>query len=64
MYLNIGCVASREHKIEISDTVFLDINEIKKLCEIRKLYELHIRKLPWETGIEIMNFSKFLEESS
>ncbi len=64
MYLNIGCVASREHKIEISDTVFLDIDEIKKLCEIRKQHELYIRKLPWETGIEIMNFSKFLEENN
>ncbi len=64
MYLNIGCVASREHKIEISDTVFLDVEEIKKLCEIRQKFELNIRKLPWETGVEIKNFAKYLEESN
>ena len=61
MYLNIGCVASREHKIEISDTVFLDVEEIRKLCEIRQKFELHIRKLPWETAVEIKNFSKYFE---
>jgi mannose/fructose/N-acetylgalactosamine-specific phosphotransferase system component IIB len=61
MMLNIGCVASREHKIEISDTVFLDKKEINMLCDLRKDFEIYIKKLPWETSIEIKNFAKFLE---
>jgi mannose/fructose/N-acetylgalactosamine-specific phosphotransferase system component IIB len=61
MLINIGCVASREHKIEISDTVFLDKEEINMLCELRKKFDIQIKKLPWETSIEIKNFAKFLE---
>ncbi|MEF3255370.1 MAG: PTS sugar transporter subunit IIB [Deferribacterales bacterium] len=60
--LNIGCVANREHKYQISDTVFLDLNEIKELCYLRERYPITVRKLPWETSIEIMNFIKLLEE--
>lgn len=61
MFLNIGCVASREHKIEISDTVFLDNKEILMLCQLRDFFDIHIKKLPWETGVEIRNFASFLE---
>lgn len=61
MYLNVGCVASREHKIEVSDTVFLDIDEVEMLCELRDSYDIHIKKLPWETGVEIKNFTDLLE---
>ena len=63
IYLNIGCVASREHKYEISDTVFLDIDEINKACDIRKDFPVFVHKLPWEHSVEINNFSKFLEGS-
>lgn len=62
-YINVGCVASREHKIEITDTVFLDIDEIKMLNEIREKYEVHVKKLPWETSVEIKNFYRFLENN-
>jgi len=62
-YINVGCVASREHKIEITDTVFLDLNEIKMLSELRELYDIHIKKLPWETEVEIKNFLYLLEEN-
>lgn len=62
-YINVGCVASREHKIEITDTVFLDLDEIKMLSELRESFEIHIKKLPWETGVEIKNFLHLLEEN-
>lgn len=61
-YINIGCVASREHKIEITDTVFLDIDEIRMLNDIREKYDVHVKKLPWETSVEIKNFYHFLED--
>ena len=62
-YVNVGCVASREHKIEITDTVFLDIDEIKMLNDIRERCNVHIKKLPWETSVEIKNFYHFLEDN-
>ncbi|UOD34011.1 PTS sugar transporter subunit IIB [Deferribacteraceae bacterium V6Fe1] len=62
-YINVGCVASREHKIEITDTVFLDLNEIRMLSELREIYDIHIKKLPWETEVEIKNFLHLLEEN-
>jgi len=61
VYLNIGCVASREHKIEVSDTVFLNNDEISKACRIRESYEIFIHKVPWEPSVEIMGFSKLIE---
>jgi mannose/fructose/N-acetylgalactosamine-specific phosphotransferase system component IIB len=61
VYINIGCVASREHKIEVSNTVFLNPDEIGKVCEIREDYEVFIHKVPWETSVEIMNFTDLLE---
>lgn len=62
-YINVGCVASREHKIEITDTVFLDLDEIKMLSELRESFDIHIKKLPWETEVEIKNFLHLLEEN-
>ncbi|MCX8084955.1 MAG: PTS sugar transporter subunit IIB [Calditerrivibrio sp.] len=59
--VNIGCIANRPHKYQISDTVFLDLIEIKMLCSLRERHEVSIRKLPWETSIEIMNFNKLLD---
>jgi mannose/fructose/N-acetylgalactosamine-specific phosphotransferase system component IIB len=61
-YINIGCVASREHKIEITDTVFLDLEELRLLSELREKYNIYIKKLPWDTNIEIKNFYTFLKE--
>jgi mannose/fructose/N-acetylgalactosamine-specific phosphotransferase system component IIB len=61
VYVNIGCVASREHKIEVSNTVFLNPEEIYKVCRIRKDHEVFIHKVPWETSVEIMNFTDLLE---
>lgn len=58
--LNIGCVANRPHKYQISDTVFLDLLEIQSLCKLREKYAITVKKLPWETSIEIMNFNKLL----
>jgi mannose/fructose/N-acetylgalactosamine-specific phosphotransferase system component IIB len=61
VYVNIGCVASREHKIEVSNTVFLNPDEIYKVCRIREDYEIYIHKVPWETSVEIKNFTDLLE---
>ncbi|PLX65809.1 MAG: PTS mannose/fructose/sorbose transporter subunit IIB [Denitrovibrio sp.] len=61
IYINIGCVASREHKIEVSNTVFLNPEEIYKVCRIRDDYEVFIHKVPWETSVEIRNFTDLLE---
>lgn len=61
VYLNIGCVACREHKIEVSNTVFLDQDEIRKVCDLREDYEVFIHKVPWETSVEIRNFANLLE---
>jgi mannose/fructose/N-acetylgalactosamine-specific phosphotransferase system component IIB len=61
-YINIGCVASREHKIEITDTVFLDLEELRILSELREKYNIYVKKLPWDTNIEIKNFYTFLKE--
>jgi len=63
IYINIGCVASREHKIEVSNTVFLDPEEIRKVCSIRDDYDVFIHKVPWETSVEIRNFTDLLEGS-
>lgn len=60
-YVNIGCVASREHKIEITDTVFLDLEELRLLSELREKHNIYIKKLPWDTNIEIKNFYTFLK---
>ncbi|PLX69682.1 MAG: PTS mannose/fructose/sorbose transporter subunit IIB [Denitrovibrio sp.] len=61
VYINIGCVACREHKIEVSNTVFLNPAEIEKVCDIRDDYEVFIHKVPWETSVEIRNFTDLLE---
>jgi len=61
VYINIGCVACREHKIEVSNTVFLNPEEIYKVCQIRDDYEVFIHKVPWETSVEIRNFTDLLE---
>jgi len=61
IYVNIGCVACREHKIEVSNTVFLNPDEIKKICEIRQNYEVFIHKVAWEPSVEIKNFNYILE---
>lgn len=60
-YVNIGCVACREHKIEVSNTVFLNPDEINKVCEIRNDFEVFIHKVPWEPSVEIKNFHNILE---
>lgn len=61
VYINIGCVACREHKIEVSNTVFLNPDEIYKVCRIRDDHEVFIHKVPWETSVEIRNFTDLLE---
>lgn len=61
IYVNIGCVACREHKVEVSNTVFLDLNEIEQVCSIRDMVEVYIHKVPWEPSVEIRNFSKLLK---
>jgi mannose/fructose/N-acetylgalactosamine-specific phosphotransferase system component IIB len=58
--INIGCVANRVHSYQISDTVFLDLSEIQELCKLREKHLVTIKKLPWETSIEIMNFNKLI----
>jgi mannose/fructose/N-acetylgalactosamine-specific phosphotransferase system component IIB len=61
IYINIGCVANRPHKIEVTDAVFLDKEELKILSELRNDYNIYIKKLPWDTNIEIKNFYSFIE---
>ncbi len=48
VYINIGCVASRSHSIEISDTVFLEQEELDQLTILASKWQIHIKKLPWE----------------
>ncbi len=48
IYINIGCVACRTHSIALSDTVFLDCEEMDKLSDLSKRWDIHIKKLPWE----------------
>lgn len=61
IYINIGCVACREHKVEVSNTVFLDLDEIEQVCAIRDFFDVYIHKVPWEPSVEIRNFSKLLK---
>lgn len=61
VFINIGCVACREHKIEVSDTVFLDKKEVIMLSDLRGDHNIYIKKLPWETAVEIKNFLNLLE---
>ncbi|KAA0258201.1 PTS sugar transporter subunit IIB [Deferribacter autotrophicus] len=56
IYINIGCVANRKHKIEVSDTVYLTKEEILALCNLREKYMVYTKKLPWETSVDIKNF--------
>jgi mannose/fructose/N-acetylgalactosamine-specific phosphotransferase system component IIB len=60
--INVGCVASREHKIEITDTVFLDKDELILLSKLREKYDIQVKKLPWETAVEIKNFLSLIGE--
>ncbi|WP_022849760.1 PTS system mannose/fructose/N-acetylgalactosamine-transporter subunit IIB [Limisalsivibrio acetivorans] len=60
IYVNIGCVASREHKVEVSNTVFLDLSEIEMVSIIRNKVDVYIHKVPWEPSVEIRNFSRLL----
>lgn len=62
IFINIGCVASREHKIEITDTVFLDKEEVLELSELRDRFNILVKKLPWETAVEIKNFINLIED--
>ena len=48
IYINIGCIASRTHCIEVSDTVFLEPEEMDKLGKLFAKWDVHIKKLPWE----------------
>ena len=48
VYVNIGCIASRTHCISVSDTVFLEPDELTKLEELASKWQVHIKKLPWE----------------
>lgn len=51
VYINIGCIASGTRCIEISDTVFLEQDEMDCLTHIASLWKVHIKKLPWEKDI-------------
>ncbi|HCW93604.1 MAG TPA: PTS mannose/fructose/sorbose transporter subunit IIB, partial [Flexistipes sinusarabici] len=51
-----------EHKIEITDTVFLDKEEVLKLSELRDRFNIYVKKLPWETAVEIKNFINLIED--
>ncbi|MDY6821090.1 MAG: PTS sugar transporter subunit IIB [Deferribacterota bacterium] len=62
IYINIGCIASREHKIEITDTVFLNLDELLMISKLRDNHNIYIKKLPWETNIEIKYFYEFLKK--
>ncbi|MDR2104660.1 MAG: PTS sugar transporter subunit IIB [Deferribacteraceae bacterium] len=53
-YVNIGCVASREHSISLTDTVFLEPDEIKYLQELANRWEVHVKKLPWDRDANIL----------
>lgn len=53
IYINIGCIACRTHIVELSDTVFLDHDELKKLTELASKWDIHIKKLPWEKDASI-----------
>jgi mannose/fructose/N-acetylgalactosamine-specific phosphotransferase system component IIB len=53
IYVNIGCIASREHSISLSDTVFLEPDEIKYLQELSNRWEVHVKKLPWDRDANI-----------
>ena len=48
IYINIGCIASRLHCIPVSDTVFLEPDELEALQALSERFPLHIKKLPWE----------------
>ena len=48
IYINIGCIASRFHSIAVSDTVFLEPDELEALQTLSARFPLHIKKLPWE----------------
>ncbi|MGA1845733.1 PTS system mannose/fructose/N-acetylgalactosamine-transporter subunit IIB [Deferribacter abyssi] len=61
IYINIGCVANRKHKIEVSDTVYLTKEEILALCTLRDKYMIFTKKLPWETNVDIKNFHKLVK---
>jgi mannose/fructose/N-acetylgalactosamine-specific phosphotransferase system component IIB len=52
-YINIGCVASREHSISLSDTVFLEPEEIKYLLDLATRWDVHVKKLPWDRDADI-----------
>jgi mannose/fructose/N-acetylgalactosamine-specific phosphotransferase system component IIB len=52
-YINIGCVASREHSISLSDTVFLEPEEIRYLLDLSNRWAVHVKKLPWDRDAAI-----------
>lgn len=51
IYLNIGCIASRSHCIEVSDTVYLESEEIQWLNALASQWKIHIKKVPWENDV-------------
>jgi mannose/fructose/N-acetylgalactosamine-specific phosphotransferase system component IIB len=52
-YVNIGCVASREHSISVTDTVFLEPDEIQYLQDLANRWDVHVKKLPWDRDADI-----------
>ncbi|MBQ3033039.1 MAG: hypothetical protein IJD28_01555, partial [Deferribacterales bacterium] len=55
-YINIGCVATESRDIEITDTVYVDGNQLAMLKEISACHDIFVHKVPWEMPVNIKGF--------
>lgn len=56
IYINIGCVVSKEYDICVTDTVFLRTDELESLKELASSYEVHVHKVSWEKPVILSKF--------
>lgn len=61
-YINVGCIATGGRAIKVTDTVYLDKEQLYMLKEMSLMHEVFVHKLPWDTPIDIKIFQSDLSE--
>ncbi len=55
-YINIGCIATGGRAIEVTDTVYLDCEQLDMLKEMSLSHDVFVHKLPWDMPLDIRGF--------
>ena len=61
-YINIGCIATGNGNIEITDTVYINNHQLEMLKEISISFDVFVHKLPWDMPVNIKGFNGYPQE--